>query len=83
MGEWRRITLAEGVMQGCPLGPVLFAVGVLQMSVNLHADFLDAVGGAYLDDMPTADVVGRYLEALQERAATTHLQLKLPKCNVH
>ena len=32
-------------MQGCPLGPVLFALGVLQMSVDLHAEFLDAVGG--------------------------------------
>ena len=39
-------------MQGCPLVPVLFALGVLQMGVDLHAEFPDAVGGACLDDMP-------------------------------
>jgi hypothetical protein len=64
MGKWEEISSAEGVMQGCPLGPVLFALGVLQMSVDLHAEFPDAVGGAYLDDMPTvlpAGMVGAYL----------------------
>jgi hypothetical protein len=63
--EARVVLSQEGVQQGCPLGPLLFALAVRGLMVSFRAKFPSLALPAYLDDMTImslrADVGGMRL----------------------
>ena len=80
-----QLTSEDGEHQGCPCGPLFFAVTALDLAKFADGASSDTWSRWYLDDGYIAGprtALNDLLPALEQRAAVLGLQLNRPKCRV-
>ena len=80
------LTSQTGVQQGDPLGPLLFALGLLILLKNIREECPElALNAWFLDDgslVGPSPVVAKALKIIQEASPTTGLEVNLEKCEL-